>query len=568
MTLISKDVIIIRMYKKYLKLITQSNNSRIFIMSVVVGVILFAASVLESYWSYKSEIRNAEIQAANLSQLLEEQIASSFKKIDIALQELQDDLGTQKRLSAADSATYYKFLITRKNRLPEVLSFKLINSNGEYVGDDIGRLNKQNVRDRDYFNELKNSSLDKLVISKPLISKTAGVWVLVLARGIYSNEGQFRGLVLASISIEHYRKMFAALNVGEHGAIIFYGNDHYVYARKPWREEVIGQRVELGRPMLDLISGAKNIVLYKTISSIDQIERIVAARNMTGYPFVVGTGLALSDALYTWKIRTCLYFVFMIAIFSFFTFFILRFLNSLEILEEQRKQAIQSAKLSSLGEMASGIAHEINNPLTIIAGLAVTLKRTKIDNEYDKKLNDTLDRIIQTVERIAKIIRGLRTFSRDSFDDPVIPTSVQTIIANTLDLAKERILNSNISLKVLPFNDVFVLGREVQIAQVLMNLLNNSLDALEGIHNKWIQIEVIDKGDSVSIRVLDSGPKISAEFAEKIMQPFFTTKAVGKGTGLGLSISKGIVEAHKGKFYLDTEAEFTCFTIELPKGQK
>ncbi|MDD4974066.1 MAG: ATP-binding protein [Bacteriovorax sp.] len=510
-------------------------------------------------------MHNAEVNSYNLTEVLEEQVSTSFKKIDLILQGLQYHLSKEQVLSAKRSSAYNELLLIHKKRLSEVLSFNVVDQDGRFIGDDSGFLSKENISDREYFLYLKNGKKDELKISQPVISKTTHLRVVVLSRPILSSEGKFRGLILATIPLEYYQQMFSALKVGSRGLISLYGFDHFVYARIPWSEKLFGKVLKLA-PQIDfLINGKNDVITYHFSSLIDGIERVLTARKLENYNFTVVVGLSPKDFLYAWKLRTFIYIGLIIILFSGFAFFLLNFLHSLELVEEQRKQAIQSAKLSSLGEMASGIAHEINNPLTIISAIASTLKRPRGENEVDHKLNNSLDKIIKTVDRIAKIIRGLHAFSRDSYNDPAVETTVQHIIDGTLELCKERLKNNEIDLRVLSFQDQNIQCREVQIAQVIMNLLNNSLDALEGSIDKWIQIEMTDLGDNVSIAVSDSGKKIPEAISEKMMQPFFTTKAVGKGTGLGLSISKGIIESHNGRFYLNHIAVHTTFIIELPK---
>jgi signal transduction histidine kinase len=532
---------------------------------MVVGSLVLALFLFESYTSYKSTMHNAEVESENLAEVLEGQISASFKKIDITLQDLQDQFSLERQLTTKNESLYNQILLTHKLRLTEVLSIKMVDQDGEFLGDDLGFLSKSNLRDREYFQYLKSSGKDELNISKPVISKTTGKWVVVLSRPILSKEGNFRGLILATIPIDHYRNMFSILNVGSRGVITLYGFNHFVYARIPWNEKQLGKVVKLAPETDILINSSSSFITYFSTSPIDNIERIVTGRKVGNYNFSILVGLALKDLLYDWKIRTIIYIVLILILIGGFTFFLLNFLNSLELVEDQRKQAIQSAKLSSLGEMASGIAHEINNPLTIISAIAMTQKRLSGENEADKKLNDSLDKIMITVDRIAKIIKGLRSFSRDSFNDPFVTASLQHIIDSILDLCNERLKNNGINLQILPFKDQYIECREVQIVQVLMNLLNNSVDALEGSRDKWIQIKVTDVGDRVSIAISDSGQKIPEEIAEKIMQPFFTTKAIGKGTGLGLSISKGIIEGHKGRFVLEFTDGHNTFVIELPK---
>jgi PAS domain S-box-containing protein len=232
------------------------------------------------------------------------------------------------------------------------------------------------------------------------------------------------------------------------------------------------------------------------------------------------------------------------------------------------KQLIYSSKMTSLGEMAGGIAHEINSPLAIIFGRIEQLLR-KIENEnitdkadYQKKILD----IHNTVERISKIIKGLKQFSRNSENDPMEQISLMKIIDDTVSLCQEKFRNHSVTVKVSGNNDVMIYCRAAQISQALLNLLNNAFDAIENLEIKWIEInsELNTDKKKVKLSIIDSGNGIPEEIIEKIMQPFFTTKEIGKGTGLGLSISKGIIETHNGNFYFNKLSKNTSFIIELP----
>jgi signal transduction histidine kinase len=107
--------------------------------------------------------------------------------------------------------------------------------------------------------------------------------------------------------------------------------------------------------------------------------------------------------------------------------------------------------------------------------------------------------------------------------------------------------------------------RPTEISQVLLNLLNNAVDAVQPLAEKWVELQVRSAGKDVEISVMDSGKGIPEKIRDKVGQPFFTTKVVGHGTGLGLSISRGIVEAHGGHLNLDTQCEHTRFVVTLPK---
>jgi C4-dicarboxylate-specific signal transduction histidine kinase len=234
---------------------------------------------------------------------------------------------------------------------------------------------------------------------------------------------------------------------------------------------------------------------------------------------------------------------------------------------ERSNQLSESSRLASLGEMAGGVAHEINNPLAIISGKARKLRKllaarnlVGIENEI-KELNS----IDATIERISKIIRGLRTFSRDGSQDNFENIKIKSLIDDTLEMCKARFTNHSIEIRIKEFDpELSIDCRSVQLGQVILNLLSNAYDALADKEEKWVEIAVSTQADKITIQITDSGPGIPEAIRAKLMQPFFTTKPVGKGTGLGLSISKGIIDAHGGKFEIDEKCPNTRFIIELP----
>ena len=233
----------------------------------------------------------------------------------------------------------------------------------------------------------------------------------------------------------------------------------------------------------------------------------------------------------------------------------------------QKSIAEYSAKLAALGEMAGGIAHEINNPLNIILLLIEKqrdlLERTPGNITELKKDNEKIE---TTINRISKIISGLRSFARSGQNDPIESSNLQKIIEDTLSLCHERFKNSNIELKVGPFPpDLTVKTRPVQLSQVLLNLLNNAFEAVEGFEKKWISVAVTDLENKIQIRVIDCGFGIPESIQDRLFVPFFTTKDIGKGTGLGLSISKGLIESHHGKMYYESSSTHTSFVVELEK---
>ena len=216
--------------------------------------------------------------------------------------------------------------------------------------------------------------------------------------------------------------------------------------------------------------------------------------------------------------------------------------------------------------MAAGMAHEINNPLAIIVGKSAQTRRLLASEmPPDKaKIAANLDIIESTGQRIAKIIKGLRAFSRDSSRDDMKSEPVEEIVADALGLCQERFRNHGVELRHTIENRAALNCRAAQLVQVLTNLLGNAFDAVQGTERPWVDISAATVGGEVVISVTDSGHGIPEAVVEKMMQPFFTTKPVDKGTGLGLSISLGIAKDHGGDLFYDKSAANTRFVLRLP----
>lgn len=240
----------------------------------------------------------------------------------------------------------------------------------------------------------------------------------------------------------------------------------------------------------------------------------------------------------------------------------------LETVNQQRHALEVASRLAALGELSAGIAHEINNPLSVIAGHAGLLRhQLESGHRDDGEFLESLIAIEDTVQRISSITTSLRTISNDTSAgaQPTIP--IKTLIADTLSLCSEKARVRGIEIVVDMDEDIVAQVSPVQFSQVLMNLLTNSFHALESSVDKRIGIRGIRGADLVLIEFSDSGPPIDGKIAEQMMTPFFTTKTRGVGTGLGLPISRGIMRAHGGDLRYQPDRATTTFVIEVPVGR-
>jgi PAS domain S-box-containing protein len=234
-----------------------------------------------------------------------------------------------------------------------------------------------------------------------------------------------------------------------------------------------------------------------------------------------------------------------------------------DITEElkMRGQLIHSERLSAVGQLVSGVAHELNNPLQSILGFTELL----IDAEERPELRRDLEQVRSEAIRAGKIVRNLLAFVRRSSSERSI-TSVNDIVKGTLALRSYEFGTANIRLfesyaDGLP--SVVVNPEEIQ--QVILNLIMNAEQAMRAAHRGGtLTVTTNLVGDMVTIEINDNGPGVPAALSGKVFEPFFSTKEVGEGTGLGLSIAMGIAEAHGGSLTLIPTEVGACFRLSLP----
>ena len=237
-------------------------------------------------------------------------------------------------------------------------------------------------------------------------------------------------------------------------------------------------------------------------------------------------------------------------------------------LRDKQDQLVQAGKLATLGELTTGVAHELNNPLNNI-GLFVgnAIDRARAGEVDAGVLVADLEKAMAQVRKATEIISHLRAFGRAA---PMAfrTADVHEIIERALSLVQEQLKQRGIDVVFdLCDEDVSVLSNPIQLEQVFINLLTNARDALEGSDLREIRIASRLRDDTVVITFSDTGPGISPELEPRVFDPFVTTKEVGSGTGLGLSITYSIVKEHGGEIsVVSPSGEGATFTIELPRG--
>ena len=242
--------------------------------------------------------------------------------------------------------------------------------------------------------------------------------------------------------------------------------------------------------------------------------------------------------------------------------------KNFDLLEENKRNTeamIENSKMVSLGRMAGGVSHEINNPLAILGSLVNRLQsKAEAGSIESSEVNKLADRMNNSIERIVGIIKGLRRISRDEKATDLKDYEVDVLIDETLAMCQEKFRAHGVELTRPEPSGLYLFCQPVQISQVMLNLLNNSFDAVLESEKKHIEVQVKEANNRIIISVIDSGPGIAGHHVSNIMEPFFTTKELGKGTGLGLSISHTIMSQHNGSLALDEKSKKTKFDMVFP----
>ncbi|MFC2072577.1 PAS domain S-box protein, partial [Chloroflexota bacterium] len=230
--------------------------------------------------------------------------------------------------------------------------------------------------------------------------------------------------------------------------------------------------------------------------------------------------------------------------------------------EELQRELNLSRRLASIGELAAGVAHEINNPLTGIIGFSQRLMRKNVSEEVSRDV----ERIHNEARRVAKVVENLLTFARRRGPSKEY-SDINEILARTLELRAYELKSTNIELEVnLAPNLPPVMADFQQIQQVFLNIILNAEQAITEANSRGkLVIQTQKVKDGIRVSFANDGPEIPAEQFDKVFDPFFTTRGKKGGTGLGLSVCHGIVEEHGGKIYVEsTPGKGTTFFVELP----
>ncbi|MBK7961597.1 MAG: GHKL domain-containing protein [Bdellovibrionales bacterium] len=228
---------------------------------------------------------------------------------------------------------------------------------------------------------------------------------------------------------------------------------------------------------------------------------------------------------------------------------------------------MNSERLAFLGSMASGVAHEINNPLTISGGQVFKIQNYLSKNpllDSSKIIGTSVDKIAEMNVRIRNIVRGLQYFARERKGEAPEVFSLNELMDFSAIFFNEKMKTNGIQFEFETPPIVLINGQKNELSQALFNIVDNAIEAVHGIVDSQVRLKFVRVGETINILIEDNGRGIEKNVQGQIFDPFYTTKDVGQGTGLGLSVARGIVVAHGGDIQCASMPGKTVFTVSLP----
>lgn len=552
---------------KFLNTIFSRANAPILIIFSLLSCFTLSLFILNSYWGYKKEIERASSDNRSLAIALEQYTDTQFKNADLALFQVKTLLTFINLNSSSDLERLSHLLDEMTKGHQGVESIGVSDSKGRIISNTNWESAKHiNIQDRQYFIDQKNNIGDDLVFSDPLISRATGNQIVIICRKRPHLPGEFKGVILASLNLKKLIETFTKIGSIEGGALSLFNTNYTLLARFPYKNEQVGKTLSKTTKMATLhTSGFKNAT-FETKSVMDGIFRIFTFRELKNFPLLVVVGKDRNNILRNWQgyILTTGLIGFLFSILILIALY--KYFKNLYESEKQKILILNSSRMSAVGVVAAGIAHEINNPLTIVSGKAMQII-TMLEREEAidlGKIKNNAIKINETCFRIARVVKGLKSLSQDSEDERMEKYSLHDIIESALDLSREKMMSEGIELSVTVLGEFFIRCKLNQLSQVFLNLINNSFETIKNLPEKWINIEahMTDK-NLIQISINDSGPGVPNDIADKINAPSFIIRSADKSIGLDLSVSKTIIESYGGEFYVDKASGNTRFIIKL-----
>jgi two-component system NtrC family sensor kinase len=612
---------------------------------LMINLLIIGLTCYSLYSSWQQYLKRIETTSENLARALELSIDGIFDKINIALLAVKYEAERELVNGGITLPAINDCIAKQRGNITEIDNLRIADAKGDILyGVFQKSVAPANIADREYFIKLRDNPQAGLFIAKPLFGRVSNKWIIIIARRVNNPDGSFAGVVHGNISLDFFLKHFASFSLGNHDVITLRDSDLGLIARNPEAKGIgIGNRT-VSKEFSQLIQKGHDSGTYTNPGSIDAVQRIFSYRKITDYPLYIIVGLAIADYRKEWlhnslkmlSLAACIAVVTLISSrivvrkweqgrkaneeLSQYRLHLetlvsqrteelslkqqqltklneeLNYRIADEVAQNRKKDQIllHQDKMSSIGQLAARVAHEINNPLAFIASNLATLKGyvETLERFYSfllglvekncsgeelhmlreatlkqditfilEDIGPLIDESSEGADRVKRIVHDLKDFARME-DGNFELVDLNDCVRSTINIVRNEIKYvADLDLKLGEIPPVNCSRH--QISQVIINLLVNAAHSIRN-HGSII-VSTYRENGHVVLKVSDTGHGMPEEVRKRVFDPFFTTKEVGEGTGLGLSISYSIVKKHGGEITVESgEGVGSAFTITLP----
>jgi signal transduction histidine kinase len=519
--------------------------------------------------AYHQSRDKAATTSLNTNRLVSQSIAADIDRLDLALRAVADDIGRHSAGGATIRAGEMDEILTGLHRhLPMADSLRATNPQGYVITGSNGVPTGISAADRDYFIALRDDPALGLAISKPMVGRISGKWVLIFARRISLADGRFGGVVYAPVTIEWFEAKFADLNVGPNGAVVLRGDSSRNFdllARVP-HAGFVGQTTVSER-FRDSIAAHPEGGTYEARAGADNVSRIFSYQSIDGVPLVALVGIATQDYLGDWWDTAVKSLALMLAFAAATSFGAIRTLRTWRELEQRTEQLARSN--SDLEQFAYVASHDLQTPLRTIASYAQLLAR-RYRGRLDTDADEFIAFIVDGAQHMTRMISDLLDYARLSTAEPsATPVDLDRIVAAVLARFADHITTTGAGVTLGPLPVVQAEIRPME--SLFQNLIENALTYRDPHRPPRIDISARPAGTGMwSISVRDNGIGIDPAYQDKIFIIFqrLAPTRFPDGTGIGLALCRRIAQRFGGSIVVDsTPGVGTTMTVTLPQGE-
>jgi len=413
-----------------------------------------------------------------------------------------------------------------------------------------------------------DSDTTGLFIDKPAISKSTGKPAIHISRRMNYSDGSFKGVVTAALSTEYFGQFYRQMELGNRQLISIVNLDGIVLIRM--ENETIQSGFDVSRGELYQHVKKEPFGSMLATAAPDGLQRFSSYRVLPDYPLFVLVGVLKEHALDGHQRRRNMYIIRAVFASLFVVaaaFIVIRF-RKRETQAQKRMDHME--RMASLGTLAAGVSHEINQPLQALKltsdGAVYWHERGKtIDPE---KAADQFRLISRQANRISTIVKRMRDYVNRSQSELSEEVNLNDAEKRAVEMLQERLTTRGIVLREkLSLEPPIVWGNSIRLEDIFINLVVNAMQALDVIDrtDKEIVVSTICQKEKAVIEISNNGPGIPPEDMEKLFDPFFTTRINSENMGLGLSIVQSIVIAHEGKVSVVNREDGVSFRVEFPR---